>query len=52
MKAPARCIMCDHGKRKGACPLCHGTGFYLIEEKTAKKRYIKDTYRGKVKVDE
>ena len=54
MKSPARCVVCDHGRRqqKGACPMCRGTGFYLVNEQEAKKRYIKDFYRGKVKADE
>ena len=50
MKAPARCPICDGGKRKGACPLCSGTGFQLVNEQEAKRRLIKDIYRGKVKV--
>ncbi len=54
MKAPVRCVVCDHGKRdpKGTCPMCIGTGFQLVDEQQAKNRYIKDSYKGRVKVPE
>lgn len=54
MKAPVRCILCDHGKRNTtkACPLCIGTGFQLVDEQQARNRLIKDIYKKKVKVPE
>ena len=50
MKAPARCPVCDHGKRGKSCAMCNGTGFILVDEPRAKRSLSKDIYRGKVKV--